>query len=129
MKKNVSKRILGAFLFLAVFAAGIAITMLLWNALIPSIIGWSSINYWQAAGLLILSRLLFGGFGKMRRFGHAKGHFFGHHGSERHAHLHEKLKGMSREERREYIRSQMLKYGPRREDFFDREPWEDKNKE
>lgn len=35
-------------------AVAAVIVMLLWNALIPSIIGWSTINYWQAAGLLIL---------------------------------------------------------------------------
>lgn len=38
-------------------AVAAVIVMLLWNALIPSIIGWSTINYWQAAGLLILCRI------------------------------------------------------------------------
>lgn len=33
-------------------AVAAVIVMLLWNALIPSIIGWSTINYWQAPGLL-----------------------------------------------------------------------------
>ena len=44
---------------LAVIVAAI---MLLWNYLIPSIIGWTTINYWQALGLFVLTRLLFGGF-------------------------------------------------------------------
>jgi hypothetical protein len=34
----------------------------LWNALIPGIFGWHMINFWQALGLLILSKILFGGF-------------------------------------------------------------------
>ena len=40
----------------------VAAIMLLWNYLIPSIIGWTTINYWQALGLFVLTRLLFGGF-------------------------------------------------------------------
>jgi hypothetical protein len=28
----------------------------------PSLFGWTLINFWQALGLLILSRILFGGF-------------------------------------------------------------------
>ena len=58
MKNFRKKRLLGVLIFIAVFAAAIAIVMLLWNALIPSIIGWTTINYWQAAGLMILGRLL-----------------------------------------------------------------------
>jgi hypothetical protein len=34
----------------------------LWNALIPPIFGWHTITFWQAIGLLILSKILFGGF-------------------------------------------------------------------
>lgn len=44
----------------ALLALGVAVTMWLWNALIPEIVGWTSINYWQALGLLLLIRLLFG---------------------------------------------------------------------
>ena len=34
----------------------------LWNALVPPIIGWHTITFWQALGLLLLSKILFGGF-------------------------------------------------------------------
>lgn len=34
----------------------------LWNALVPPIIGWHAITFWQALGLLVLSKILFGGF-------------------------------------------------------------------
>ncbi|HPH02187.1 MAG TPA: hypothetical protein PLM00_01925 [Spirochaetota bacterium] len=35
----------------------------LWNWLMPGIFGLGVIDYWQAVGLFILGRLLFGGFG------------------------------------------------------------------
>ena len=38
---------------------GVVITMLLWNWLVPDIFGLQRINFWQAAGLCILSALLF----------------------------------------------------------------------
>jgi hypothetical protein len=37
-------------------------TMTLWNWLIPPIFGLIYISFWQALGLLALSRILFGGF-------------------------------------------------------------------
>jgi hypothetical protein len=45
------------------------VVMQLWNWLVPAVIGWKAIDFWQALGLLVLTRLLFGlraGFG----FGH-----------------------------------------------------------
>jgi hypothetical protein len=38
------------------------VVMNLWNWLVPPIFGWHSINFWQALGLLVLSKILFGGF-------------------------------------------------------------------
>ena len=38
------------------------IVMRLWNWLIPPVFGWHVITFWQALGLLILSKILFGGF-------------------------------------------------------------------
>lgn len=37
------------------------VIMLLWNALMPVIFKLTVINYWQALGIAILARLLFGG--------------------------------------------------------------------
>ena len=34
----------------------------LWNGIIPDVLGVRPLSYWQAVGLLILSRLLVGGF-------------------------------------------------------------------
>ena len=48
-----------ALAFLAVFSF---IVMRLWNWLMPALFGWHVITYWQALGVLILSKILFGGF-------------------------------------------------------------------
>lgn len=37
------------------------IVMLLWNWLMPALFGWRLITYWQALGILVLSKILFGG--------------------------------------------------------------------
>lgn len=39
------------------------IVMHLWNWLLPTLFGWKTVTFWQALGLLVLSRILFGGFG------------------------------------------------------------------
>ena len=45
------------------------VTAGLWNALMPAIFGLGTITFWQALGLLVLSRLLFGfGFGRPGRY-------------------------------------------------------------
>jgi hypothetical protein len=43
------------------FVLGIVI-MSLWNGILPGLFGWHTITFWQALGLLVLSRILFGGF-------------------------------------------------------------------
>ena len=36
--------------------------MWLWNAILPEVAGLGVLSYWQAVGLLVLCRILFGGF-------------------------------------------------------------------
>jgi hypothetical protein len=50
--------------FLAIIAVGVLslVVMGLWNALMPGIFGAKAVTFWQAVGLLVLSKLLFGGF-------------------------------------------------------------------
>jgi hypothetical protein len=43
------------------------VVMHLWNWLLPALFGWKLISFWQAAGMVILSRILFGGFRGMHR--------------------------------------------------------------
>lgn len=45
-------------------ALGGEIVKLLWNALLPELFGWRAVTFWQALGLLVLCRILFGGFGR-----------------------------------------------------------------
>ena len=50
-------------LFVVVAAAVLGFVVKgLWNAMLPAIFGWHMITFWQALGLLILSKILFGGF-------------------------------------------------------------------
>ncbi|MFK3659144.1 hypothetical protein ACI2I2_01310 [Scandinavium sp. NPDC088450] len=67
--------LIGAALFVVL---GLLV-MSLWNALLPAIIGVKTIGFWQALGLLVLCRILFGGlgfrpgmFGGMRRRMHER---------------------------------------------------------
>ena len=39
------------------------VVMHLWNWLLPALFGWHAITFWQALGLLVLCRILFGGWG------------------------------------------------------------------
>src|ERR1700674_3244225 len=52
--------ILGIFLFIAI---GGEIVLHLWNWLLPPLFGWRQITFWQALGILVLCRILFGGWG------------------------------------------------------------------
>lgn len=67
------------------------VVMSLWNWLLPSIAGVTVITFWQALGLIILAKLLFGGF-RRRHFG---GWGWRHR-------MHIKWKGMSDEEREKF---------------------------
>jgi uncharacterized membrane protein len=45
------------------------VVKLLWNWLLPPLFGFSVVTFWQALGLLVLCRILFGGFGRHHRRG------------------------------------------------------------
>jgi hypothetical protein len=66
--------IVAAAIFALVF--GIFV-MLLWNWLMPTIFGLVSITYWQAFGIVILAKLIFGALGRGREHFHAKSNY--HH--------------------------------------------------
>ena len=52
--------ILGMLLF--VFIGG-ELVLHLWNWLLPPLLGWRQVTFWQALGILVLCRILFGGHG------------------------------------------------------------------
>lgn len=62
MKRIWLVRGLKFMLFAAVAVAAVgAVVMGLWNALMPDLFGLHMIGYWQAVGLLVLSKILLGG--------------------------------------------------------------------
>ena len=48
---------------LFIFLGG-KVVQLLWNWLMPLLFGLREVTFWQAVGILALSRILFGGFGR-----------------------------------------------------------------
>jgi Ca2+/H+ antiporter, TMEM165/GDT1 family len=62
MRKHRAFKMIGiGILAVALFFVLGYVVMTLWNWLMPSIFGLHTITYWQAYGLLILSKILFGG--------------------------------------------------------------------
>jgi hypothetical protein len=50
--------------FLVFIAVGGVVVQMLWNWLLPDILNLRRITLWEALGVLALSRILFGGFGR-----------------------------------------------------------------
>ena len=103
-------RVLKVIAFVVVAAAIFGfIIMHLWNWLMPGIFGLHTITYWQGLGLLILAKILFGGF-------HRGG------GGRRHwrQHMEERWASMSEEEREKFRAGMRGRHGcgfGRRGDF------------
>jgi hypothetical protein len=117
MKKHVEGRHTGAhFRFglmgLTAIAGFSAITMLLWNWLIPCIFGLATINFWQALGLLVLIRILFGGIGGK--------HWMGMGMHNHHNPIREKWMKMTPEERQEFVKDRRFGHHPFGRGFDDR---------
>lgn len=77
------------------------VVMHLWNWLLPMLFGWRQITFWQALGLLVLCRILFGGFG-----GHGSDRS---HSRRRKA---EQWERMTPEEREKFRQSMRSRCGP-----------------
>ena len=91
----------------AAIAAFSTATMFLWNWLMPAIFGLTAICFWQALGLLVICRILFGGMGGMH-------HFIGmhHFGRMRHHNLiREKWLKMTPEEQKEFLKNRRFGHG------------------
>jgi hypothetical protein len=70
-KRGKSFWIKAALLGPLAIAAGVyvfgSVVMLLWNGILPDLFGFGVISFWQAIGILVLSKILFGGFGSGHR--------------------------------------------------------------
>ena len=62
MRHKRRPRIFIPFLILAVVGLLGLIVMQLWNNILPGVVGVKLLSYWQAVGLLILCKILFGSF-------------------------------------------------------------------
>jgi hypothetical protein len=79
------------FLTLGLAAAALLgfLVMSLWNWLAPAVFAGRTITYWQALGILLLSRILFGGF-------------FRRHGGRRHPRFVDGWEQLTPEEREKF---------------------------
>ncbi len=72
MTRNLTakKVVVGILIFIAAVGVFGTAFMLLWNWLMPAIFGLPLINFYQAIGLLLLSKIVFSGFGHHKRHTH-----------------------------------------------------------
>jgi hypothetical protein len=77
-------------LFIVLFGG---LTMYLWNWLVPPIFNGPVITFWQALGLLLLSKILLGGLGGKR---------WGNHNAHWKHRYYDKLSHMSPEDREKF---------------------------
>ena len=62
MKSRVARIVKFAVFGLVFFALFTFVVKWLWNWLMPALFGLHLITFWQALGILVLSKILFGGF-------------------------------------------------------------------
>lgn len=74
------------------------VVTLLWNWIIPSISTLTALTYWKAMGLVVLCRILFGGF----RFGFRKHREGFHQHLSQHAPFRDRFMDMTDEERQQF---------------------------
>ena len=104
MNKRITKLVMLSPLILLAFAAFVTlggwVVMSLWNWLLPPLFGWRVIGFWQALGLLALSRILFGGLG-----------LHGHAASNSRRRMRERWENMSPEERERFRQGMFGRFG------------------
>jgi hypothetical protein len=102
MKRHFFKfRSLGVIIALGTIAVFAVVVRFLWNWIMPDIFGLPALDYWQALGILALSRILFSGIGG-GFFTRSMGGF--HNKDFRHQNpLREKWMNMSEEERKTFM--------------------------
>ncbi|RDY60027.1 hypothetical protein [Flagellimonas nanhaiensis] len=57
---KIFKVVIMAILFIALFLLANYVLMRLWNWLMPELFGLATVTYWQALGILVLAKLIFG---------------------------------------------------------------------
>lgn len=102
--------------------------MLLWNAILPEVTGVKTLTYWQAVGLLVLSRILFGGW---RGGGKPRGYTKHRPDFRKEKEWREKWMNMSREERMKFRQEwrERCKQPGKWEDWRREKPDEEENQQ
>lgn len=103
MKRHVRrtvKFVIFGVMALVAFALFGFVVKWLWNWVVPPVIGWHTVTYWQALALVVLGHILFGGF----RGGHGR-----HMGWRRR--MREKWEGMTPEEREKFREAMLARWG------------------
>ena len=63
MRRHPVRKVLKVTTLVVLLIAGSSlVVMLLWNGLMPALFAWQPISFLQAMGILVLSKILFGGF-------------------------------------------------------------------
>ncbi len=108
MKKFWIKKGLMILVFgiIAVLVFGLVV-MSLWNAILPAVLGVKAISFIQALGILLLSKILFGGFGGGRHKGSWRN-------KEKWMEMKDKFAGMTPEEREKFKTGWKDKCGSRK---------------
>ncbi len=76
MRQSFWPRRIAMFILIGALAVTLfsGLVMLLWNNILVNVVNVHAITFWQALGILVLSKILFGGFfgGRGRRYGYWK---------------------------------------------------------
>jgi hypothetical protein len=91
--------LIGLKIILVIFLTSL-IVMWLWNILVPQVFNGPVITYWQSMGLLVLSKLLFGGIGRGFRGRHHYDHRY--RSEEWKEKFRRKMESMTPEEREKF---------------------------
>ena len=119
MRTHSRKLLAGRYFIIGIFglAALTALIFVLWNWLVPSLFNGPVITFWQAIGILILSKILFSGVWRHRS------HYSGYPHSEWRKRFEEKMKNMPDEEKERFkakFRHRPHWFGPAEEEHTEK---------
>jgi hypothetical protein len=61
---SIIRHVIGGLIFAALFALIFAVLVkLLWNGIMPAVFDLGTISFWQAFGIILLAKMIFGGIG------------------------------------------------------------------
>jgi len=72
---SIVRKVIAGLVFAILFALVFAILVkLLWNGIMPDIFDVKAISFWQAFGIILLAKLIFGGAGSRYHYYHPRDH-------------------------------------------------------